>query len=283
MSIASAEPAQLSTYTVQSGDTLSSIAGTSDPATIGMVMQLNGLTSSTIQPGMQLQMGDLNDYSSDQVAQFQQVGQTALNQDNTALAATSGQGNSEATLTWAPGAESGTSQEVAYATGTSQPTVAVANPYQGYSLATAGAGVGDSSSSGSPENSTGSYKFDAGDYFGAGLTVASSGLDQLFNLADKQGMPAGAAVEAESSMLGVQYGARSLLGDVFNVAGGAIAVGETYSAYSSGNYREATQTGGAALGAIAGAELLAPWGLAAGPFSPVVVPILAGVGALGKL
>jgi LysM repeat protein len=92
-SIAPVGSAQLSSYTVQSGDTLSGIAGTSDPEVIGMLMQLNGLTSSTIQPGMQLQLGDLSDYSLGQIAQFGQSGQAILDQDNAALAARSSQGN----------------------------------------------------------------------------------------------------------------------------------------------------------------------------------------------
>jgi hypothetical protein len=121
----------------------------------------------------------------------------------------------------------------------------------------------------------------AGDYIGAGLTTASSATDQLFKWADKQGMPQGAAAEsAESSVFGMEYGVKSLLADVPSIAGGAIAVGETYSAYAAGDYKEATESGGAALGAIAGAEVFGAAGLLAGPFSPIAVPVLAGVGAL---
>jgi len=125
------------------------------------------------------------------------------------------------------------------------------------------------------------YSLGPGDYIGAGLTVASSTSEQLFKWADKQGTPIETVAVDEPSVFGIKYGARSLVGDVFGVAGGAIAVGETYSAYSTGNYREATQSGGAALGAIAGAEFFAPWGALAGPFAPVTVPVMAGVGALG--
>lgn len=70
------------TYTVQSGDTLSGILGTSDPTAIGAFMRANGLTSSTIHPGDQLTLTS-GGYSSSDTA----LGQATLNQDNVRLAA----------------------------------------------------------------------------------------------------------------------------------------------------------------------------------------------------
>jgi large repetitive protein len=271
-SIAPVGPAQLSTYTVQSGDTLSGIAGTSDPATLGMLMQLNGLTSSTIQPGMQLQLGDLSSHSSDQLAQFGQSGQAVLNEDNAALAARSSQGNIDDVPLFQPSGGSVASSEQVY--------TAAPSPYANWSLAMAGPGVVGSGTSGKTFNSLEPYKLGVGDYFGAGLAGASSGMEQFLKWTDTQGMPTAAATEAETSVLGVKYGARTLVGDSFGAVGGIIAVGETYSAYSSGDYRQATQSGGAALGAIAGAEIGTAIGASIIGLEPITIPLGAAVGAV---
>jgi len=69
-------------YTVQSGDSLSGILGTSDPAAIGAFMQANGLTSSTIYPGEQLVMPS-GGYTEGDAA----LGQATLNVDNQRIAA----------------------------------------------------------------------------------------------------------------------------------------------------------------------------------------------------
>jgi YD repeat-containing protein len=82
-----AAPAQPVSYTVKRGDTLSGILGTSDPAQIGLVMALNGLTNSTIHPGQTLQLGDLGNYDDDLVGKLQQLGQAVLTQDNARVAA----------------------------------------------------------------------------------------------------------------------------------------------------------------------------------------------------
>lgn len=69
-------------YTVQSGDSLSGILGTSDPAAIGAFMRANGLTSSTIYPGEQLVMPS-GGYTDSDAA----LGQATLNVDNQRIAA----------------------------------------------------------------------------------------------------------------------------------------------------------------------------------------------------
>lgn len=69
-------------YTVQPGDNLSSIIGSSDPAAIGAVMRASGLSGSTIRPGQELIL-PAGGYSSGDVA----LGQGALNSDNARLAA----------------------------------------------------------------------------------------------------------------------------------------------------------------------------------------------------
>ena len=69
-------------YTVQSGDSLSGILGTSDPAAIGAFMRANGLTSSTIYPGEQLVFPSGGYTASDAT-----LGQAMLNHDDAVLAA----------------------------------------------------------------------------------------------------------------------------------------------------------------------------------------------------
>lgn len=69
-------------YTVQSGDSLSGILGTSDPTAIGAFMRANGLTSSTIYPGEQLVMP-----SGGYMAGDAALGQATLNVDNQRIAA----------------------------------------------------------------------------------------------------------------------------------------------------------------------------------------------------
>jgi len=69
-------------YTVQSGDSLSGILGTSDPAAIGAFMQANGLTSSTIYPGEQLVFPS-GGYTDSNAA----LGKATLNVDNQRIAA----------------------------------------------------------------------------------------------------------------------------------------------------------------------------------------------------
>jgi hypothetical protein len=105
-------------------------------------------------------------------------------------------------------------------------------------------------------------------------------MEQFLKWTDTQGMPTAAAAEAETSALGIKYGAITLVGDSFGAAGGIIAVGETYGAYSSGNYREATQSGGAALGAIAGAEIGTAIGASIIGLEPITMPFGAAVGAV---
>lgn len=64
-------------YIVQSGDVLSTIVGTSDPAVIGEVIRDNNLTSSKIYPGELLYLPDGNIQPGDQAS-----GQAVLNADN---------------------------------------------------------------------------------------------------------------------------------------------------------------------------------------------------------
>jgi nucleoid-associated protein YgaU len=72
------------THTVRSGDTLSDILGTSDPAAIGRVMALNGLKNSTIRPGQTLTLDGELPYTAESV---QALGQAALNRDNARVSA----------------------------------------------------------------------------------------------------------------------------------------------------------------------------------------------------
>ena len=69
-------------YTAQSGDSISTILGTSDPAAIGAFMRANGLTSSTIYPGEQLVFP-----SGGYTAGDEALGQATLNVDNQRIAA----------------------------------------------------------------------------------------------------------------------------------------------------------------------------------------------------
>jgi YD repeat-containing protein len=69
-------------YVVQSGDSLSKILGTSDPAAIGAFMRANGLTSSTIHPGDQLVLPK-GDYSTSDA----DLGLATLRNDNARLSA----------------------------------------------------------------------------------------------------------------------------------------------------------------------------------------------------
>lgn len=69
-------------YTVQPGDNLSSIIGSSDPAAIGAVMRASKLSGSTIRPGQELIL-PMGGYSSSDAA----LGQAVLNSDNARLAA----------------------------------------------------------------------------------------------------------------------------------------------------------------------------------------------------
>lgn len=73
-------------YTVQSGDSLSGILGTSDPVAIGAFMRANGLTSSTIYPGEQLVMPSGGYTSGDEA-----LGQATLNVDNQRIASQASQ------------------------------------------------------------------------------------------------------------------------------------------------------------------------------------------------
>jgi len=72
------------TYTVQSGDTLSTIIGTSGPLALGRIMALNGLRSSTLYPGQKLVLDGELPYTDESV---QALGQATLNSDNARLAA----------------------------------------------------------------------------------------------------------------------------------------------------------------------------------------------------
>lgn len=70
------------TYTVQSGDSISTILGTSNPGAIGAFMAANGLTSSTIYPGEQVVIPSGGYSESDA-----RIGQDTLYADNQRIAA----------------------------------------------------------------------------------------------------------------------------------------------------------------------------------------------------
>ena len=69
--------------TAQTGDSISTILGTSDPVAIEAFMRANTLSSSSIEAGGNYKLPDAADYA----ASTGQVGQAVLNQDNTRLAA----------------------------------------------------------------------------------------------------------------------------------------------------------------------------------------------------
>jgi len=73
-------------YTVQAGDTLSTILGTSDPAAIGAFMRANGLSDSTIHPGDQLVLPS-GGYDQSDAA----LGQVTLDHDNAMIMARASQ------------------------------------------------------------------------------------------------------------------------------------------------------------------------------------------------
>lgn len=76
------EPIGPVSYTVQGGDSLSGILGTSDPAAIGAFMRANGLTSSTIYPGEQLALPSGGYTASDEA-----LGHATLSNDDAVSAA----------------------------------------------------------------------------------------------------------------------------------------------------------------------------------------------------
>jgi YD repeat-containing protein len=234
---------QATPYTVQPGDTLSGIAGTSDPATIGMLMAQNQLTTSTIQPGMQLQVGDLGDFSQDQVAQFGQTGQAVLNSDNASLASSSASldnvtgsvvgisgagsfwttsGTTEPTLSWASSSSASSEQDPVG----SQPT---------WSLATAGTGVGDVDQFGSPLKPTEPSSFSLVGAYGNVLgsdESAGTKLQQSFKLLYYQPADADmhiAADEAQQRGAAAQYEGIDTL-----INGGALANGGYLAALGAG-------------------------------------------------
>lgn len=211
-------------YTVQPGDTLSGYAGTSDPATIGMLMYLNGLSSSTLQPGQQLISGNLSDYSPDQIAQFQQSGQAALNNDNAVIAARGSQDNIDDVPLFQPSGGSGTSSEQVY--------TAAPSPYANWSLATAGTGVGEVDEFGYPLQGASHYSLGTtfGNIVGSDESLWSK-TEQLADLvfyapadqaqliaADEAGQAAAEAPYAHLDMLersgaaGTSYGVATLFG-----------------------------------------------------------------------
>ena len=163
-------------YTVQAGDTLSGYAGTSDPATLGMLMYINGMAGPNLQVGQPLISGNLGDYSAKQVAQFAQVGQAALDRGNVAKTASSSNNSAAPSvlehLPDAPSLMDGSASYGASATS--------GDPFASYSLATAGMGVdyananmrGPITSLASPNSGNSSFTLGASDRLGlASLTL----------------------------------------------------------------------------------------------------------------
>ncbi len=116
------------------------------------------------------------------------------------------------------------------------------------------------------------FQLGPADYYGAlaGLytSVSDVGLERL-------------GIESEA-LFGVKYGLPSLVSDIPGGLGSAIGLAQTVNAYSSGNYLEASQAGGATLGGIGGVEFGTFLGGFGGPAAPVTVPLGAVVfGILG--
>ena len=72
------------TYVVQPGDSLSTIGGNSRPETIGRLMALNGLASTTIHPGQVLVLEGA-DASGEDPDLYRRIGQAAMDQDRYSL------------------------------------------------------------------------------------------------------------------------------------------------------------------------------------------------------
>ncbi|AXQ28043.1 LysM peptidoglycan-binding domain-containing protein [Solimonas sp. K1W22B-7] len=81
-----AAPMSSAPYTVKKGDTITKIAG-KDPAKIGLFMASNGMKNSMLRIGDEVTIGDLSQYSEDQIANFRKLGEAVLKQDNARIAA----------------------------------------------------------------------------------------------------------------------------------------------------------------------------------------------------
>lgn len=276
------------TYTVQSGDSLSKILGTSDPAAIGAFMRANGLTSSMIHSGDQLVLPSSGDYISSDAA----LGLATLNQDNSRLASLQ-QSNVFATLDLSAAAPVGVGVQVAsneqvysgngyylgadglahpaglYIGGQPPPGSPIGETRSAVASILSGAGEAEAYNYGngvhypanpsligtsgamSPDTSAGeggASLYGVSDYVGAGLGAYSGGL--MVGI-----QAAGVNVEESAFKLGpvaVKYGLPALLGDAPAGIGAAIGVGEAYQAYSEGNNYEAGEKLFAAGGGIAG-------------------------------
>lgn len=276
-------------YVVQSGDSISKILGTSDPAAIGAFMRANGLTDSTIRPGDKLILPAGN-YSRADAA----LGQSTLNRDNTHLS-----------NRWRPA-----SINAGFYGSLDMPAYS--------NLAMAGSGDVGVLSGHLYTANVGTYKDAAlalSDYFGNasfGLDVAQGiyetplKFDALQTLNNASPLHNGGMVNISSSSLvdGLEtYSSRStsmqqigasldrlgstgravpVLGDALSAADGATYI---YAAPEGNRVQAAAafaadQVGGGAVtfgSMVIGAEI----GLAAGPYAPVASPVLAvGFGVL---